>query len=156
MVKLRLRRKGRIHRPVYDIVAVDQRARRDGAYLERLGYFDPNTSPSTSSIDRERAKYWLNVGAQPTDTMRRILSYEGILLERFLEGKGVAEEEIAEKVAKHKENAIARYDRNKDKRKKRAEAKAKADAEPAEEEAKPEEATAEAKEETSTEESAAE
>lgn len=152
MVRIRLRRKGRIHHPVYDIVAVDKKARRDGAFIERLGYFDPNTAPSTSDINRERAIYWLNVGAQPSDTVRRILSNEGVLLERFLQGKGVEESEIADKVTKHKENALARYHKQKENRKKRAEAKAKAAAEPAQEEA-PEEAPAE---EAASEEAAAE
>jgi len=135
MVKLRLRRKGRAHHPVYDIVAVDQRSRRDGKFIERLGYFDPNTSPSTAKVDSAKAIKWLNVGAQPTDTVRRILSFEGVLLERFLKGKEIADEEIADKVAMHKENAIARYHKQKETRKKRAEAKAKAAAEPAAEEA---------------------
>jgi small subunit ribosomal protein S16 len=145
MVKIRLRRKGRIHHPVYDIVIVDQKARRDGAYIERIGHFDPNTSPSTASVDRERSIYWLGVGAQPTDTVKRILSYEGVLLERFLQGKGVSEEEIAEKVEKHKENANARYFKQKENRKKKAEEKGKAAAEPETEEA-PAEAEAPAEE----------
>ena len=51
MVRLRLRRKGRRHYPVYDIVAVDQRKRRDGAFIERLGYYNPNNTPSTISVD---------------------------------------------------------------------------------------------------------
>ena len=119
MVKIRLRRKGRIHHAVYDIVAVDGRARRDGAYLERLGFFDPNTKPSTININADRTIYWMNVGAQPTETVNHLLSYEGVLLQRALQFKGIAKEEILEKVAKHKEVVKARYSRRRDLRKKR-------------------------------------
>jgi small subunit ribosomal protein S16 len=133
MVKLRLRRKGRIHHPVYDIVAVDSRARRDGAYLERLGYYDPNTAPSTISIDAERAVYWLGVGAQPTEVVKFLLSYEGVLLRKALTHKGLPKEEIDTLVAKHKDVVRARYNRRRDLRKKRKIAKATAAAAPKEE-----------------------
>lgn len=128
MVKLRLRRKGSKHHPVYDIVAVDARAKRDGAFLERLGYYDPNTTPSTFKIDHSRAIYWLNVGAQPTLVVHNILSYDGVLLRRALVFKGKPEEEINESVEKHKQIAKARYMRRKDLRKKRVAAKKKAEA----------------------------
>jgi small subunit ribosomal protein S16 len=105
MVRLRLRRKGKKAYPVYDIVAVDKRKRRDGAYLERLGYFDPNTSPNTVQIDADSAIEWLNKGAQPSETMKFILSYEGILLKRHLQFKGKTEAEIEEAVEKHKANS---------------------------------------------------
>lgn len=123
MVKIRLRRKGRIHHAVYDIVAVDGRARRDGAYLERLGFFDPNTKPSTVTINADRTIYWMNVGAQPTETVNHLLSYEGVLLQRALEFKGITKEEIHEKVAKHKEVVKARYSRRSELRKKRVQNK---------------------------------
>lgn len=139
MVKLRLRRKGRRHYPVYDIVAVDIRKKRDGGYLERLGFFNPNDNPNTIEIDAERAVYWLNVGAQPTEVVKRILSYEGVLLRRALEFKDKSAEEIQEAVDKHKAIVKMRYDRRKQLRKKR-----KADKIKAEEEAK--KAEAEAKE----------
>lgn len=126
MVKIRLRRKGRTHHPVYDIVAVDGRKKRDGAFIERLGYYDPHTIPSTISIDPYRTIYWLNVGAQPTDIVKNLLSYEGVLLRRHLQFKGKAPEEIEELVQKHKSNAKTRYFRLKEKRKKKEEAKAKA------------------------------
>jgi len=128
MVKLRLRRKGRKHYPVYDIVAVNVRARRDGAFLERLGYYNPNTHPNTIVVDSNRALYWLNVGAQPTPTVNRILSYEGILLTKHLKLKGKTDEEIAQEVQKHKEIVAARYLRRKEFRKKRQEARKKAEA----------------------------
>lgn len=137
MVKLRLRRKGRAHHPVYDIIAIDGRKRRDGAYLERLGYFDPNTHPNTVKIDPDKAIYWLNNGAQPSNVVRNILSYEGILLRRHLSFKGKNQVEIEDEVAKHKEITISRYFRRQDLRKKRKENKIKAEeeAKKAEEEA---------------------
>ncbi len=129
MVKLRLRRKGRKHIAVYDIVAVDVRKRRDGAYLERLGYYDPNHQPSVIKIDPDRAIYWLNQGAQPTPIVRNLLSYEGVLLRRALAFKGKNQVEIEEAVKEHKEKVIARYKRRKELRKKRKLAKLKAKAE---------------------------
>lgn len=117
MVKLRLRRKGRKGYPVYDVVAVDSRRKRDGAYIERLGYYDPNTSPNTVKLDDNRAIYWLNEGAQPTLTVKNIFSYEGVLLKRALLFKGLDEDQITEQVTKHKENALARHDRLKQSRK---------------------------------------
>lgn len=140
MVKLRLRRKGRKKYPVYDIVAVDVRKRRDGSYLERLGYFNPNTSPKTFEVNHERAIYWLNNGAQPTNVVELHLSYEGVLLRRHLEFKGKTQEEIEAEVAKHQQIVKDRYSRRKDLRVKRKEAKIKA-----EEEAKKKEAEEAAK-----------
>lgn len=119
MVRIRLRRKGRMHYPVYDIVAVDSRTRRDGAFIERLGFYNPNTQPSNIEINLERAIYWLDNGAQPSDTVRQLLSYEGVLLARRLKQLGRTPEEIEEALAKHKEIAIARYWRRKELRKKR-------------------------------------
>lgn len=117
MVKLRLRRKGRKGYPVYDVVAVDSRRKRDGAYIERLGYYDPNTSPNTVKLDDSRAIYWLNEGAQPTLVVKNILKHEGVMLKRSLLFKGLDEDQIAETVAKHKEVALARHDRLKKARK---------------------------------------
>ena len=117
MVRLRLRRKGRKGYPVYDVVAVDQRKRRDGGYLERLGYYDPNTRPNTINIDDDRAIYWLNTGAQPSTTVKNLLKYEGILLKRALLFKGVDESAIEAEVEKHKERALERYEKMKKKRK---------------------------------------
>ena len=138
MVKLRLRRKGRKFFAVYDIVAVDGRKRRDGAYLERLGYYDPNTKPSTISIDSDRAIYWLNNGAQATPIVYKLMSYEGVLLRRALGFKGKNQVEIEEAVKLHKEKAIERYHRRKDLRKQRKlnKIKAEEDAKRADEEAK--------------------
>lgn len=123
MVRIRLRRKGRAHYPVYDIVAVDSRTRRDGAFIERLGFYNPNTQPSNIEINLERAIYWLDNGAQPSDTVRQLLSYEGVFLARHLKRQGKTSEEIEEALTKHKEITIARYWRRKELRKKRELAK---------------------------------
>lgn len=128
MVKLRLRRKGRKHYPVYDIVAVDGRSRRDGDFLERLGYYNPNNHPNTIVIDHQKCLYWLGVGAQPSEVVKMILSYEGILLRRHLTLKGKTAEEIEAEVEKHQKVVKSRYDRRKDLRFKRKEAKKKAEA----------------------------
>lgn len=126
MVKLRLRRKGKKHYPFYDVVAVDSRKKRDSDFIERLGYYNPNTAPTTIKINPDRAIYWLNVGAQPTEIVRSLLSYEGILLKRTLQFKGKTEEEIAQEVEKHKIVVLSRYKRRKELRKKREAIKAKA------------------------------
>ncbi len=126
MVKIRLRRKGRTHLPKYDIVLVDSRKKRDGAFIERIGYYDPHTQPSTVKIDSDRAIYWLNVGAQPTDIVNNLLSYTGILLRRALRFKGKPETDIEQLVEKHKQDAAARYWRRKEIRAKRTIAREKA------------------------------
>lgn len=126
MVKLRLRRRGRKKAPFYDIVAIDGRARRDGASIERVGYIDPMTSPKTVVLNVDRAVYWLNVGAQPTLIVQQILSREGVLLRRNLLSKGHSEAEVDAAVAQHRDRAVARWQRMKDKRVARAEAKVKA------------------------------
>ena len=113
MVKIRLRRKGKKFYPVYDIVAVNSRNRRDGAFIERLGYYDPNTKKSTIKIDHDRAIYWLNNGAKPTDTVRNLLSYDGVLLRRFLLDKGKDAFEINSEVEKHRIIVADRYERRK-------------------------------------------
>lgn len=127
MVKLRLRRKGRTHHAIYDIVAMDGRSRRDGAFLERIGYYDPHSSTNVIKIKQDRAIYWLNVGAQPTDVVRLLLSYDGVLLRRALEFKGKSEEEINIEVDKHREIVVERHKRRKDLRAKRKADKIKAE-----------------------------
>ena len=98
MVKLRLRRMGSKDRPFYRIVAVDSRLKRDGKYLESVGYYDPKTEPFTLKIDSDRAMHWLQVGAQPTETVRSLLRKAGVLElfhnARF--GKAAPAEEAAE------------------------------------------------------------
>lgn len=84
--KIRLQRHGRKRYAFYPIVIADSRAPRDGKFIERIGSYNPNTNPATISLNFERALYWVGVGAQPTDTVRRILSNEGVLLKKHLLG----------------------------------------------------------------------
>lgn len=78
-VKLRLTRMGAKKHPTYRIVAIDERKARDGQYLEKIGFYDPNKNPAEVKIDAELAKKWLNNGAQPTDTVRAMLKKAGII-----------------------------------------------------------------------------
>lgn len=78
-VKLRLTRMGAKKHPTYRIVAIDERKARDGQYLEKVGFYDPNKNPAEVKIDTELAKKWLNNGAQPTDTVRAMLKKAGII-----------------------------------------------------------------------------
>ena len=75
---MRLQRHGRKGYAYYHIVVADSRAPRDGRRIERLGSYNPNTNPATVNLNFERALYWLQTGAQPTDTVRNILSWEGV------------------------------------------------------------------------------
>ncbi len=78
MVKLRLRRMGAKKRPSYRIVAADSRSPRDGAFIESVGFYDPITDPATINVNLDRARHWINNGAQPTDTVRSILKRAGV------------------------------------------------------------------------------
>jgi len=84
--KIRLQRGGRKGYAVYRIVAADSRAPRDGRFIEKIGTYNPNTNPATVDLNFERALYWVEVGAQPTDTVRNILSGEGVYLMKHLKG----------------------------------------------------------------------
>ena len=86
MVKLRLKRMGAKKQPSYRIVAADSRAPRDGRFIEILGFYNPRTNPVEVIIDEEKVLKWLNNGAQPSDTVRSILSKEGIM-KKFHEQK---------------------------------------------------------------------
>lgn len=79
MIRLRLRRMGTTKRPSYRIVAADSRSPRDGRFIESFGMYNPITDPATIRVDEERARHWLSVGAQPSDTVRDILRREGII-----------------------------------------------------------------------------
>ncbi|MDE6715292.1 MAG: 30S ribosomal protein S16 [Muribaculaceae bacterium] len=96
--KIRLQRHGHKDYAFYPIVIADSRAPRDGKFIERIGSYNPNTNPATISLNFERALYWVNNGAQPTDTVRSILSREGVLMMKHLQGgvkKGAFTEEEA-------------------------------------------------------------
>ena len=98
-VKIRLSRHGKKNFAFFHIVVADGRAPRDGRYIAKLGTYNPNTNPAIIELNTEEALKWLNNGAQPTDTCRRILSYKGVLLRKHLqEGvkKGALTQEIAD------------------------------------------------------------
>ncbi len=98
--KIRLQRHGRKGYAFYPIVVADSRAPRDGKFIERIGSYNPNTNPATISLDFDRALYWVEVGAIPTDTVRSILSKEGVMLMKHLRGgvrKGSFNEEEAQR-----------------------------------------------------------
>ena len=80
-VKMRLKRMGAKKRPFYRIVVADSRSPRDGRFIEEVGYYNPIETPAVVKVDKELAIKWLNNGATPTDTVRDILSKEGILKE---------------------------------------------------------------------------
>lgn len=73
-VKIRLQRFGRKKSPFYRIVAADESSKRDGKVVAYLGFFDPKTKPTTIKVDANKLKYWLNVGAKPTESVRKLLS----------------------------------------------------------------------------------
>ena len=81
MVKLRLKRMGKKGAPFYRIVAADSRSPRDGRVIEQIGTYNPTKAEEKVTLDKELAKKWLSNGAQPTDTVRSILSHEGVLKE---------------------------------------------------------------------------
>lgn len=91
MVRIRLRRVGRKKQPSYRIVVADSRSPRDGRYIEIIGFYNPRTEPATMTIKEDRALYWLQMGAQPSDAVRRILDKLGTLgrLERVNQGEAV-------------------------------------------------------------------
>lgn len=81
---MRLQRHGSKKRPFYFIVIADGRAPRDGKFIQKLGTYNPLTVPATVQLDRQKALDWLQKGAQPTDTVRRILSFKGVLFLKHL------------------------------------------------------------------------
>ena len=97
--KIRLQRRGHKHYAFYSIVIADSRAPRDGKFTEKLGTYNPNTNPATIELNFERALWWVNNGATPTDTVRNILSREGVYLMKHLQGgvkKGAFDEAAAQ------------------------------------------------------------
>lgn len=120
MVKLRLKRMGKRHYPIYKIVAADSRSPRDGRFIESVGTYNPNLDPMEVTIKEVRVKYWLNVGAQPTDTVRNLLAGEGLMLRLRLEKKGTASDIIESEVQKFlslKDSKLARAKEKESRRK---------------------------------------
>lgn len=174
-VKVRLQRRGKKNFAFFDIVVADTRAPRDGRFIEQIGSYNPNTNPATIVLNSERALAWLNVGAEPTLVCRRILSYEGVLLRKHLNGgiaKGALTQEqadqkwnewkaqrdakIAAKVTGLKNEAIAKAKATKEEESKVNAARAEAIAKKAAELAKEQEAAAAEAEEAPAEEVAEE
>ena len=113
-VKIRLARRGRKKLALYDVVVADARAPRDGRFIEKLGTYNPNTDPATINVDEEKAFEWVMKGAQPTDTVRAMLSYKGVMMRKHLQigvNKGAITQEQADKKLadwlKGKEDKIA-------------------------------------------------
>ena len=97
--KIRLQRGGRKGYAFYSIVIADVRAPRDGKFTEKIGTFNPNTNPATVDLKFDRALYWVEAGAQPTDTVRNILKGEGVYMMKHLRGgvkKGAFDEAAAQ------------------------------------------------------------
>ena len=117
-VKIRLQRHGKKNFAFFHIVVADSRAPRDGRFIEQIGSYNPNTNPATIVLNNERALAWLNVGAQPTLTVSKILSYEGVLLAKHLQGgvkKGALTQEQADaKLAAWKSEKAAKVSAKKD------------------------------------------
>jgi len=122
-VKMRLQRHGSKKRPFYFIVVADGRSPRDGKFIQKLGSYNPLTVPASIQIDRQKALDWLHKGAQPTDTVRRILSFKGVLflkhllrgvtlglfdeataMEKFTKWSGEHEQEFAKRQESHKKS----------------------------------------------------
>ncbi len=78
-VKIRLKRMGAKKAPFYRLVVADSRSPRDGKFIEEIGYYNPVSTPAEVKIDAEKAKKWLQTGAQPSDTVRRLLKQSGII-----------------------------------------------------------------------------
>ncbi len=98
--KIRLARHGHKDYAYYHIVVADSRSPRDGKFIERIGSYNPNVNPAKVDLNFDRAMYWIGVGAQPTDTVRNILSGEGVMLMKHLMGgvkKGAFNEEEAQR-----------------------------------------------------------
>lgn len=99
--KIRLQRHGKKAAAFYHIVIADSRSPRDGKFIEKIGTYNPNTNPATIDLQFERALHWLSTGAEPTNTMRAILSYKGVLYKNHL-AKGVAKGALTQDAADKK------------------------------------------------------
>ena len=99
-VKIRLARRGRKKQAMYDVVVADSRAPRDGRFIEKIGTYNPNTDPATIDLNSDKAFDWVMKGAQPTDTVRAMLSYKGVMFRKHLQigvNKGAISQEDADK-----------------------------------------------------------
>ena len=132
MVKLRLRRAGKKKHPIYKIVAADTRSPRDGRFLEAVGQYNPNVNPIFLTLKEERVFHWLRKGAQPTDTVRSLLSRQGLWLRWSLVRRGVDDAKSQSILERWQMQQTERSQREADRKSRRAEKKKKAAAKPAE------------------------
>lgn len=132
-VRIRLKRMGKIHAPFYRIVIVDSRKKRDGRVIEEVGTYNPMPNPSEIHVESDRIQYWLGVGAQPSDAVRRMLVLSGDIARFNGKEDAVSRVEVSERNrAAAAEEAVKAAESNAEKVKaKAAEAKAKAEAEQA-------------------------
>ena len=126
-VKLRLKRMGKKRQPIYKVVAADVRSPRDGKYIEAIGTYNPKTEPATLEIKEDRALYWLDCGAQPTQTVKNLLSNEGILLKKELIKEGLSQDAISAKLEEWGKVKESSFDKKKAKAERKAKEKAEAE-----------------------------
>ena len=155
-VKLRLRRMGKKRQPIYKVVAADVRSPRDGKYIEAIGTYSPKSEPAAIEINEDRALYWLGCGAQPTETVKNLLSKEGILFKRELQKEGLSEEAIAEKLREWGTQRDSALENKREKAEKKKKEKAEAEQRKLEEENKEKEAEAAEVKDTASEDVSAE
>ena len=115
-VRIRLARGGRKKIPHYRIVVMDSRNRRDGAYLEKIGTYDPRRQPVQVEIAEDRVMHWLRKGAKPSDTVRSLLSKQGIMLKHDLGKRNTSPEKVEEALSRWKAGADSREARRSEKR----------------------------------------
>lgn len=120
-VKLRLRRMGKKKQPIYKIVAADSRSPRDGKFIEAVGLYNPLTNPHTVQINEDRVQAWLDKGAQPTLTVKSLLSKKGILLKNDLKKRGFAEDRVKTEIENWKKQQEAKSSAKDLKKKKKVE-----------------------------------
>ena len=107
MVKIRLRRVGRKNAPFYRILVADSQSPRDGKFIEIIGQYAPRQSEGSLSVDEARANYWLDQGAQPTDTVRSLLRRAGVLKNRHEKRLGIERKVVAVPVREATDEAAA-------------------------------------------------
>jgi len=133
---------GKKKQPIYKMVAADSRSPRDGKFLEAVGFYNPLTNPHTLDLKEDRIMYWLNVGAQPTHTVKSLLRQQGIILKKELVSKGLDEEKVKSELEnwqKVKEAGSKKKTEKKLSKKAKAKKEAEATAEVSEEQAATEE-----------------
>ncbi|MCX6158397.1 MAG: 30S ribosomal protein S16 [Ignavibacteriota bacterium] len=122
---MRLKRMGKKHIPLYKIVAADSRSPRDGRFIESVGHYNPHTDPMLITFKEDRVLYWLNNGAQPTETVKSLLRKEGVMMKYRLSKSKVSAEKIEEKMNQFIADKPAKVARAKARKVRQKETKAK-------------------------------